>query len=276
MLASSRVEIWPQCSAKAIFHVPHGDYAERPRQLSLARTIDPRRLEAAPPDAKTNSLFLISAGTIRVAHRARYCRPRRHRGCPSARGGTRYRRTVGHGPRKRGQGNARRLAGELPDAARRQGREMRAGAERHRRGPAECRAHRAVLQSRSARTRSCCASSSRSACCFRPDFGLKIDKQDVGNAPFLKCSTKGCIAEVVLQDEVIKKMKGGGTAMFIIFDTPEAGIGIPISLQGFGDACRISRIQAKKGSTVGVSAADTSVGGRTHASPVQGCRRDDD
>jgi invasion protein IalB len=67
-------------------------------------------------------------------------------------------------------------------------------------------------------------------------LGLKIDNQDIGNAPFLKCSKKGCIAEVVLQDEVIKKMMGGGTAMFIIFDTPEAGIGIPISLQGFGDA----------------------------------------
>ena len=67
-------------------------------------------------------------------------------------------------------------------------------------------------------------------------LGLKIDGQDIGNAPFLKCSRKGCIAEVVLQDEVIKKLMSGGTAMFIIFDTPEAGIGIPISLQGFGDA----------------------------------------
>ncbi len=67
-------------------------------------------------------------------------------------------------------------------------------------------------------------------------LGLKINNQDVGNAPFLKCSRNGCIAEVVLQDEVIKKMKGGGTAMFIIFDTPEAGIGIPISLQGFDQA----------------------------------------
>jgi invasion protein IalB len=67
-------------------------------------------------------------------------------------------------------------------------------------------------------------------------LGLKIDGQDIGNAPFLKCSKRGCIAEVVVQDEVIKKMQGGGTAMFIIFDTPEAGIGIPISLQGFGDA----------------------------------------
>ena len=67
-------------------------------------------------------------------------------------------------------------------------------------------------------------------------LGLKIDGQDVGNAPFLKCGKRGCVAEVVLQDEVINKMKTGGTAMFIIFDTPETGIGIPVSLQGFGDA----------------------------------------
>ena len=67
-------------------------------------------------------------------------------------------------------------------------------------------------------------------------LGLKIDGADVGNAPFLKCGKRGCVAEVVLQDEVIAKMKTGTTAMFIIFDTPEAGIGIPVALQGFGDA----------------------------------------
>jgi invasion protein IalB len=67
-------------------------------------------------------------------------------------------------------------------------------------------------------------------------LGLKIDGQDVGNAPFLKCGKRGCVAEVVLQDEVIAKMKTCWTAIFIIFDTPEAGIGIPVSLQGFGDA----------------------------------------
>ncbi len=67
-------------------------------------------------------------------------------------------------------------------------------------------------------------------------LGLKIDDQDVGNAPFLKCGKRGCVAEVVLQDEVIAKLKQGTNAMFIIFDTPEAGIGIPVSLQGFTDA----------------------------------------
>ena len=50
----------------------------------------------------------------------------------------------------------------------------------------------------------------------------------------------------MLQDEVIKKLKTGKTAMFIIFDTPEAGIGIPISLQGFGDALSTSEIGTKR------------------------------
>jgi invasion protein IalB len=67
-------------------------------------------------------------------------------------------------------------------------------------------------------------------------LGLKIDGQDVGNAPFLKCGRRGCVAEVELQKEVIGKLKQGETAMFIIFDTPEAGIGIPVSLEGFTDA----------------------------------------
>ncbi len=67
-------------------------------------------------------------------------------------------------------------------------------------------------------------------------LGLKIDGEDVGNAPFLKCGKRGCVAEVVLQDQVISKLKTGQNAMFIVFDTPEAGIGIPVSLQGFTDA----------------------------------------
>lgn len=67
-------------------------------------------------------------------------------------------------------------------------------------------------------------------------LGLKIDDKDVGNAPFLKCGKVGCIAEVVLQDDLVKKFQAGSTAMFIIFQTPEAGIGIPISLNGFASA----------------------------------------
>lgn len=66
-------------------------------------------------------------------------------------------------------------------------------------------------------------------------LGLKIDDVDVGHAPFLKCGPVGCVAEVVANDELLNKMKTGSSAVFIIFQTPEFGIGVPISLGGFSD-----------------------------------------
>jgi invasion protein IalB len=66
-------------------------------------------------------------------------------------------------------------------------------------------------------------------------LGLKIDNADVGHAPFLKCGPVGCVAEVVANEELIAKMKTGQSAVFIIFQTPEFGIGVPISLGGFSD-----------------------------------------
>jgi len=66
-------------------------------------------------------------------------------------------------------------------------------------------------------------------------LGLKIDNEDVGNAPFLKCGPVGCVAEVVVTEEIIGKMKSGSNAVFIIFQTPEFGIGVPIALAGFSD-----------------------------------------
>lgn len=66
-------------------------------------------------------------------------------------------------------------------------------------------------------------------------LGLKIDNVDVGHAPFLKCGPVGCVAEVVANDDLLAKMKTGTNAVFIIFQTPEFGIGVPISLAGFSD-----------------------------------------
>ncbi len=66
-------------------------------------------------------------------------------------------------------------------------------------------------------------------------LGLKIDNVDVGHAPFLKCGPVGCVAEVVANDDLIAKMKTGSNAVFIIFQTPEFGIGVPIALSGFSD-----------------------------------------
>ena len=69
-----------------------------------------------------------------------------------------------------------------------------------------------------------------------PGLGLKIDDKDVGHAPFVRCHTFACYAQVVVEDKLIEQLKAGKTAVFIIFQTEEAGIGIPISLAGFGQA----------------------------------------
>jgi invasion protein IalB len=67
-------------------------------------------------------------------------------------------------------------------------------------------------------------------------LGLKIDQADIGRAGFVRCLPSGCIAEVVMEDKLLEQMRAGTTATFIIFQTPEEGIGIPLALNGFKDA----------------------------------------
>jgi len=64
-------------------------------------------------------------------------------------------------------------------------------------------------------------------------LGLKIDNADVGRAGFVRCLPSGCVAEVVMDDNLLAQLSGGQTATFIIFQTPEEGIGVPVSLNGF-------------------------------------------
>jgi invasion protein IalB len=66
-------------------------------------------------------------------------------------------------------------------------------------------------------------------------LGLRIDEDDLGSAGFVRCLPNGCVAEVIMDDELIGKMGQGSIATFVIFQTPEEGIGIPISLNGFSD-----------------------------------------
>jgi invasion protein IalB len=66
-------------------------------------------------------------------------------------------------------------------------------------------------------------------------LGLKINQTDVGRTAFVRCLPNGCVAEVIMDDNLIRQMRSGQTATFIIFQTPEEGIGIPMSLNGFGD-----------------------------------------
>jgi invasion protein IalB len=52
----------------------------------------------------------------------------------------------------------------------------------------------------------------------------------------VRCHNFACYAQVVVENPLIEQLKNGKTAVFIIFQTEEAGIGIPISLAGFGQA----------------------------------------
>jgi len=58
-------------------------------------------------------------------------------------------------------------------------------------------------------------------------LGLKLDNQDVGRAGFVRCLPNGCVAEVVMDDKLLGQLRTAKTATFIIFETPEEGIGFP-------------------------------------------------
>ena len=66
-------------------------------------------------------------------------------------------------------------------------------------------------------------------------LGLKVDNAELGRAGFVRCVPNGCVAEVVMDDNLVDKLRTGQSATFIIFQTPEEGIGFPISLKGLGE-----------------------------------------
>lgn len=64
-------------------------------------------------------------------------------------------------------------------------------------------------------------------------LGLNVDGKDLGRVAFVRCLPNGCVAEVVMDDALIKTLSEGKSAIFVVFKTPEEGIGIPVSLKGF-------------------------------------------
>ena len=60
------------------------------------------------------------------------------------------------------------------------------------------------------------------------------DPQLIG-AGFVRCLPNGCVAEVVMDEKLLGQLRGAKTATFIIFETPEEGIGFPLSLNGLGE-----------------------------------------
>ena len=66
-------------------------------------------------------------------------------------------------------------------------------------------------------------------------IGLSIDSTNLGRAGFVRCLASGCVADVVMDDKFVAKLDGGKTATFVLYDTPEAGVGLPLSLAGLKD-----------------------------------------
>jgi invasion protein IalB len=66
-------------------------------------------------------------------------------------------------------------------------------------------------------------------------LGLIIDGTDLGRVAFVRCLHEGCVAEVVMDETLIETLSTGESAIFVVFRTPEEGIGIPVSLTGFKD-----------------------------------------
>lgn len=66
-------------------------------------------------------------------------------------------------------------------------------------------------------------------------LGLRIDETDIGKTGFVRCLPEGCIAEVTMADALLEKFRTGQTALFIVFQGPDDGIGIPINLANFAE-----------------------------------------
>lgn len=64
-------------------------------------------------------------------------------------------------------------------------------------------------------------------------LGLNVDGNDLGRVAFVRCLPNGCVAEVVMDDALVETLSNGTNAIFVVFKTPEEGIGIPVSLNGF-------------------------------------------
>ena len=66
-------------------------------------------------------------------------------------------------------------------------------------------------------------------------LGLNVDGADMGRVAFVRCLPNRCVAEVELDDDLIDVLSKGTSAIFVVFKTPEEGVGIPVSLDGFSE-----------------------------------------
>jgi invasion protein IalB len=68
------------------------------------------------------------------------------------------------------------------------------------------------------------------------DLSFKIDESDLDRRPFVRCQSYACYTQFVAEDALLTRLRAGKTMIVVIYQTEEAGIGIPISLKGFSEA----------------------------------------
>jgi invasion protein IalB len=74
-------------------------------------------------------------------------------------------------------------------------------------------------------------------------LGLYVDETNIGSTPFVRCTEEyGCVTDVILDESLLNLMKNGKLATFSIYQTPELGIGLPITLNAFSEG--IARVQS--------------------------------
>ncbi|WFS01486.1 invasion associated locus B family protein [Rhizobium tumorigenes] len=67
-------------------------------------------------------------------------------------------------------------------------------------------------------------------------LGLIVDGKDLGKTQFVRCFADGCYAEVALDDNLLKMLRSGSTAVFSVREAADKDkIGIPVDLKGFGE-----------------------------------------
>ncbi|MGF0537008.1 invasion associated locus B family protein [Agrobacterium sp. ES01] len=65
---------------------------------------------------------------------------------------------------------------------------------------------------------------------------LYVDGNNIGRAYFTRCFTEGCYVEVEIDDELMKILRAGKSAVFALRESADQDrVGIPIELTGFAE-----------------------------------------
>ena len=65
---------------------------------------------------------------------------------------------------------------------------------------------------------------------------LFVDNNNIGRAYFTRCFSEGCYVEVEIDDELMRILRAGKSAVFALRESVDQDrVGIPIELTGFAD-----------------------------------------